>query len=255
MNKSRGKVIIYLIILLEIIPICSFSQEKLLMDNWYKYENERFIGLHSKPDTVIKTHGYIHYVVTEDSLYYNISTETRIRKNEKVVFWEMESKNLKDSFLTIKSFILKSNDDKNDVYTIAGAVEKKADSLIWNITGIKTCILTTHYPTVDNFSLQFLMSKLNYQQYGKIIEFDLMNVHDLRCKKEEYLVYKIQEKIRIGDKLITAKKILHSYEGGSNHGCSWLDESNNPVKILIGESKSETICKKEDINFSLFKQN
>ncbi len=227
---------------------CVFSQKNTVFNNWYKINNKEFIG-------------YMHCIVTDNSSTYSISTEMKIKEGkDEVFFLNMESENLKDTYLTLDSFRLETNEkpELGIVIVLKGNIEKQEDSLVWNITGniaeYKKLSKVTSYPTVDYFSLLFLLSQLTYNEEGRLLSFDSMETDELNYKENHYIEYKGIESIFINNRKIKAKKVI--IRGGGIAGSTyWLDENNQVVKMAIDDSEDMVYikCEEKDIDFNLYK--
>lgn len=226
-----------------LFPLSISSQDKLVSESWYTYESEDDFK------------GYMHFQIMQDNDLYYIATQARVKTDDGIIIFDMKSTNLKDKYLTIKDFSFHTNGEGGDrMYRINGIVDRVGDSLVWNVSGeggLREITKVTEYPTVDFFSMFFLLTKLDYSKKGRILLFNSMETDELNYKKNHYVDYLEDEVLTIKGKKINTKKLIIDGDG-IGESTYWIDEKNDLVKAAIDNYKIMTKCNKEDIDFDLY---
>lgn len=223
-----------------LFPVCSFSQTRLVMDEWYKY--------------TAKYTGYMHYVVHEDSSHYYISSDIKLKVEDEVIFFNVQSVNHKDKYLTVKELSMKTNGEGGSiVYDIHGTVTRQGDSLFWDFSGenVRRRQKKTKYPTVNFFDTFFLLTTLDYSQKGRLLEYNSMETDELHYKENEYIDYVEDSVMVVDDREVRVRKVTINGDA-IGESTFWLDENNRLIKISIDNYKDQERCKKEDIDFNIF---
>jgi len=222
-----------------------FSQGKQVFEAWYTYIQEDSFD------------GYMHLIAIENRDSYNLSVQLKVKTaDNELIFYDMATTNLKDEYLTVKKFSAKMNGEGGErVFGFNGEIEKEDDMLKWKITNkenLKNISIETKYPTVDYFSMFYLLSKLDYSEKGRILSYNSMETSELNYKENHHVDYLEDEIIDVEGEKIKTKKITINGDG-IGESTYWLNEKNELVKAAVDNYKIMQKCKKEDIDFALYK--
>lgn len=223
-----------------ILNICftSFAQEKI--DNWFKVEIDEYKG-------------YFNYSVEKSSENIVTNFDFKLKIDAVLYFYKAELYNKNDLFLSVKSFVLEgTSDDKSPTTsTLSGTVTSDDTYSYWKVPE-SNYQKTTKQPTIVDWNLFYVLTTLDYSKKGVVLRFNSMEISELNYKENHYLEYVEDETIVIDGEKVKVRKIIH--KGDRIQGSTyWVDFDNNLVKISIDNSKNFTKCKKEAINFEIFK--
>lgn len=221
-------------LLLLLVINLSFSQ-KTIIDNYYQSEKDK--------------NNFLNYKVVETNSEYSITLNSSSKDNS--MSFNLRSNTKKNALKTLKSCVfslMQSRNDSKETIKMYVNVEEKNDSLIWtmkNENRIKSKHSTNN--TIDNITLWFILTTLNMENKGRILEFNSMETIELNYKENHHLDYVADETLNINGKEIKTKKITQNGDG-IRESTYWVDQNNKLVKISIDNYKNLILCSKEDIS-------
>jgi len=227
-------IVLYIVIL---TTFFSYSQTTII-DNWYKSD---------KPD---EQNAFFNYKVIETDSSYITSIESKAEKKGVKYSFNGIIKNKKDEFKTTKSFSFNNtiNDNgKEKKQALAGFVENKNDSLLWVLEfNDRKKSRYSDSQVISNLTLWHVLTTLNLDKKGRLLDFNSMEITELNYKKNHHLDYVDDEVLVINGKEINTKKVTQNGDG-IRESTFWLDNENRLVKISIDNYKTLIICDDAEI--------